>query len=60
MPHRGKITATMREFKFRRGLSSENLRREIQQALAGTFAGFPFQLKKTKQVPHWAIQSISK
>ena len=39
MPHRGKITATMREFKFRRGLSSENLRREIQQALAGTFAG---------------------
>jgi hypothetical protein len=39
MPHRGKITATMREFKFRRGLSSEDLRREVQQALSGIFAG---------------------
>ncbi|MEE3020289.1 MAG: efflux RND transporter permease subunit, partial [Bacteroidota bacterium] len=51
MPHRGKITATMREFKFRRGLSSENLRREIQQALAGTFAGVSISVEKDQAGP---------
>ncbi len=51
MPHRGKITATMREFKFRRGLSSENLRREIQQALAGAFAGVSISVEKDQAGP---------
>ena len=51
MPHRGKITATIREFKFRRGLSSENLRREIQQALAGTFAGVSISVEKDQAGP---------
>ena len=51
MPHRGKITATMREFKFRRGLSSENLRREIQQALTGTFAGVSISVEKDQAGP---------
>ena len=51
MPHRGKITATMREFKFRRGLSSESLRKEIQQALAGNFAGVSISVEKDQAGP---------
>ena len=51
MPHRGKITATMREFKFRRGFSSETLRKEIQQALAGTFAGVSISVEKDQAGP---------
>lgn len=35
MPHRGKITATMREYKFRRGEDSEEMRAKVQQALKG-------------------------
>ena len=38
MPHKGKITLTMREFKYRNGLSSENLRSEIQKELKGKYA----------------------
>ena len=30
MPHKGKITASMREFKFRKGKDSEQLRQKIQ------------------------------
>jgi multidrug efflux pump subunit AcrB len=51
MPHRGKITATMREFKFRRGFSSENLRREVQQQLAGKFAGVSISVEKDQAGP---------
>ena len=51
MPHRGKITATMREFKFRRGLSSEVLRSEIQQALANTFPGVSISVEKDQAGP---------
>jgi multidrug efflux pump len=51
MPHRGKITATMREFKFRRGLSSEDLRSEVQQALAGIFAGVSISVEKDQAGP---------
>ncbi len=35
MPHRGKITASMREFKFRRGASSHELKENITKALKG-------------------------
>ena len=51
MPHRGKITATMREFKFRRGLSSEALRSEIQQQLTGKFAGVSISVEKDQAGP---------
>mgnify|MGYP001502595447 FL=1 len=33
MPHKAKIVLSMREFKFREGLSSEKLRSEIQKNL---------------------------
>ena len=33
IPHKALITLTAREFKFRRGLSSEDLRKDIQVQL---------------------------
>jgi multidrug efflux pump subunit AcrB len=51
MPHRGKITATMREYKFRRGLSSEVLRGEVQQALQGKFSGVSISVEKDANGP---------
>lgn len=51
MPNRGKITATMREFKFREDkngniLSSEQLRKEIQEALHGIYPGVAISVEK--------------
>ena len=46
MPHRGKITASMREFKFREGKDSEKLRQKIQEELAGKFPGVAISVEK--------------
>ncbi len=46
MPHRGKITATMREFKFRNGKDSEVLRGRIQKALQGIYPGVSISVEK--------------
>ena len=46
MPHRSKITATMREFKFRKGKDSELLRYKIQEALKGIYPGVAISVEK--------------
>ena len=46
MPHRGKITLGMKEFKFRKGLDSEALRKQIQQELAGIYPGVTISVEK--------------
>jgi multidrug efflux pump len=46
MPHRGKITATMREFKFRRGADSEALLKKVQDALKDVYAGVTISVEK--------------
>ena len=46
MPHRGKITATMREYKFRRGEDSEVLRKKVQEALNGIYPGVAISVEK--------------
>ncbi len=46
MPHRGKITATMREFKYRRGEDSEKLRKQVQEALKGIYPGVSISVEK--------------
>lgn len=46
MPHKGKITATMREFKFRRGEDSELLRQKVQEALKGIYPGVVISVEK--------------
>ena len=51
MPHKGKITLTMREFKYRNGLSSESLRSEIQKELKGKYPGVAISVEKDANGP---------
>ncbi|MBC6424938.1 MAG: efflux RND transporter permease subunit [Ekhidna sp.] len=46
MPHRGKITASMTEFKYREGRDSEKLRKKIQEALSGIYPGVSISVEK--------------
>ena len=46
MPHRAKITATMREYKFRNGKDSEVLRSRVQEALKGIYPGVAISVEK--------------
>ncbi len=46
MPHRGKITATMREFKFRKGAKSEDLFKHIQEDLKDVYPGVTISVEK--------------
>lgn len=51
LPHKGKITLTMREYKFRNGVSSELLREEIQRQLSGKFPGVAISVEKDAKGP---------
>jgi multidrug efflux pump subunit AcrB len=46
MPHKGKITASMREYKYRRGEDSEILRQKVQEALVGIYPGVLISVEK--------------
>lgn len=46
MPQRGKITATLREFKYRRGKDSELLQKRIQDTLKGIYPGVTISVEK--------------
>jgi len=51
MPHKGKITASMREYKFRRGEDSELLRQKVQTALVGIYPGVLISVEKDVNGP---------
>ena len=51
MPHKGKITASMREYKYRRGLDSEELRQKVQEALTGIYPGVLISVEKDANGP---------
>ena len=51
MPHKGKITASMREFKFRQGEDSEILRQKVQEALDGIYPGVLISVEKDQNGP---------
>jgi len=51
LPHKGKITLTMREFKLREGVSSESLRKAIQEQLIGKFPGIAISVEKDANGP---------
>ena len=51
MPHRGKITASMREFKYRRGEDSEVLRQKVQTVLVGIYPGVLISVEKDANGP---------
>lgn len=51
MPHKGKITASMREYKYRRGEDSELLRQKVQKALVGIYPGVLISVEKDVNGP---------
>ncbi|MCK5815776.1 MAG: efflux RND transporter permease subunit, partial [Flavobacteriaceae bacterium] len=51
MPHKGKITASMREYKFRGGRDSELLRQKVQKALTGIYPGVLISVEKDANAP---------
>ncbi|TXD52826.1 MULTISPECIES: efflux RND transporter permease subunit [unclassified Polaribacter] len=51
MPHKGKITASMREYKYRRGEDSEILRQKVQAALVGIYPGVLISVEKDAAGP---------
>jgi multidrug efflux pump len=51
MPHKGKITASMREYKYRRGEDSEVLRQKVQAALVGIYPGVLISVEKDANGP---------
>ncbi len=46
MPHRGKITATMREYKFREGADSNDLLKKVQESLKDIYPGVAISVEK--------------
>ena len=51
MPHRGKITASMREFKYRRGMDTEVHRKQVQETLKGVYPGVAISVEKDENGP---------
>jgi len=51
MPHRGKITASMREYKFRRGAKSKELQAKIREDLKDRFPGLAISVEKDDAGP---------
>ncbi|WP_299016148.1 efflux RND transporter permease subunit [uncultured Polaribacter sp.] len=51
MPHKGKITASMRQYKYRRGQDSEVLRQKVQTALTGIYPGVLISVEKDANGP---------
>ncbi|MEO6347022.1 MAG: efflux RND transporter permease subunit, partial [Aquaticitalea sp.] len=51
MPHKAKITASMREYKFRKGEDSELLRQKVQAALVGIYPGVLISVEKDANGP---------
>ncbi|MGK0385810.1 MAG: multidrug efflux pump [Patiriisocius sp.] len=51
MPHKGKITASMREYKYRRGEDSEVLRKKVQENLKGIYPGVIISVDKDSNGP---------
>ena len=51
MPHKAKITASMREYKFRQGADSELLRQKVQEALVGIYPGVLISVEKDSNGP---------
>ena len=51
MPHKGKITASMREYRYRRGEDSEVLRKKVQEDLKGIYPGIIISVEKDSNGP---------
>ncbi len=51
LPHRGKVTVSMKEFKYRNGRDTEELRSDIQDDLKGIYPGVAISVEKDYNGP---------
>jgi multidrug efflux pump len=51
MPNRAKITTSFRDFKYRRGFSSRDVRKEIQETLKDKYPGVSIAVEKNSSGP---------
>ena len=51
MPNRAKITTSFRDFKYRQGFSSRDVRKEIQDALKDKYPGVSIAVEKNQSGP---------
>ena len=51
MPHKGKITASMREYKYREGKNSQELLEKVQTSLVGIYPGVLISVEKDANGP---------
>lgn len=51
MPHKGKITASMREYKYRNGADSQELLKKVQTSLVGIYPGVLISVEKDANGP---------
>lgn len=51
MPHKSKVTVSIREYKYRRGRDSELLRQKVQTALVGIYPGVLISVEKDANGP---------
>ena len=51
MPHKGKITVNFSEFKYRRGMNTEDIRAKVQSGLSGIYPGVAISVEKEANGP---------
>ena len=51
MPHKGKITVNFSEFKYRRGVNTEDIRAKVQSGLSGVYPGVAISVEKEANGP---------
>lgn len=51
MPNRAKITTSFRDFKYRKGISSREVRKEVQEALKDKYPGVTIAVEKNQSGP---------
>ena len=51
MPHKGKITVNFSEFKYRRGVNTEEIRAKVQSGLSGIYPGVAISVEKEANGP---------
>ena len=51
MPHKGKITVNFSEFKYRRGINTEDIRAKVQAGLSGVYPGVAISVEKEANGP---------
>jgi multidrug efflux pump subunit AcrB len=51
MPHKGKVTVNFSEFKYRRGMNTEEIRAKVQSGISGIYPGVAISVEKEANGP---------